>query len=100
MLLDRLGFERAERKMLRMSLAAVVFSLLCRATPIFAAQSCEDWCENRCAHPVLSQGVCMNKCVPACQQRRGQDSRVNVIDCITDRLEKLQILIGNPDPGA
>jgi hypothetical protein len=25
---------------------------------------------------------------------------LNVIDCITDRLEKLQILIGNPDPGA
>jgi len=24
----------------------------------------------------------------------------NVIDCITDRLEKLQILIGNPDSGA
>src|SRR5215468_11598646 len=33
--------------MLRTILAAVVFSLLCRATPIFAAQSCEDWCENR-----------------------------------------------------
>ena len=25
---------------------------------------------------------------------------LNVIDCIIDRLEKLQILIGNPDPGA
>ena len=24
---------------------------------------------------------------------------LNVIDCITDRLKKLQILIGNPDPG-
>jgi hypothetical protein len=65
--------------MLRFILAAVAFSLLCRATPIFAAQSCEDWCENRCAHRVPSQGVCMNKCVPACQQRRGQDSRVRAL---------------------
>jgi hypothetical protein len=49
--------------MLRLVLGAVVFSLLCRATPTFAAKSCEDWCQNRCAHRVLSQAGCMNKCV-------------------------------------
>jgi len=56
--------------------SAVVFSLLCRATLTFAAQSCEDLCQNRCAHRVLSQAACMNKCLPACQQKRGQEQGV------------------------
>src|SRR6516225_271450 len=51
--------------------SAVVFSLLCRATLTFAAQSCEDLCQNRCAHRVLSQAACMNKCLPAVS--RGAD---------------------------
>jgi hypothetical protein len=66
-------------KMLKLILAVIGFSLLCGAIPTLAAQSCEDWCQNRCAHRILSQIVCMNKCVPACQQKRGQDPRVRAL---------------------
>jgi hypothetical protein len=62
------------------NLAAIGFSLLCGATPTFAAQACEDWCiQHRCAHRVLSQAACMNKCVLACQQKRGRDPRVRAL---------------------
>jgi hypothetical protein len=43
-------------KMLKLILAVIGFSLLCGTTPTLAKQSCEDWCQNRCAHRVLSQG--------------------------------------------
>ena len=69
----------SEGKMLRLILAAALFSLVCGTIPALAAQSCEDWCQNRCARRVLSQVACMNKCVPACQQRRGQDPRVRAL---------------------
>jgi hypothetical protein len=65
--------------MLRLIVAAIGLSWLCGATPTPAAQSCEDWCQNRCAHRVLSQPACMNKCVPACQHKRGQDPRVRAL---------------------
>jgi hypothetical protein len=59
--------------MLRSIKFVIVISFLCGATPTFAAQSCQEWCaQNRCAHGVISQPACMNKCVPACQQKRGQ----------------------------
>ena len=64
----------------RLILVAIGFSLLRGATPSFAAQSCEDWCiQHRCAHRVLSQGACMNKCVVACKQKRGQDARIRAL---------------------
>jgi hypothetical protein len=65
--------------MLRLILAAVVFSLVCGTIPALAAQSCEDGCQNRCAHRVLSHAACMNKCVPACQQKRGREPRVRAL---------------------
>lgn len=66
--------------MLRLILVAIGFSFLYGATPTFAAQSCEDWCmNNRCAHRILSQAACMNKCVHACQQKPGQDLRVRAL---------------------
>ena len=40
--------------MLRLILASVLFSLVCGTISALAAQSCEDWCQNRCAHRVLS----------------------------------------------
>jgi len=65
--------------MLRLILASVLFSLVCGTISALAAQSCEDWCQNRCAHRVLSHAACINKCFPACQQKRGQDPRVRAL---------------------
>ncbi len=42
-------------------------------TPAHAAQSCQEFCmQNRCAHGVISQAACMNRCVPICEQKRSK----------------------------
>src|SRR5262249_12063844 len=64
--------------MLRSLLAAIVFGLY-GSTVTLAAQSCEDWCERQCAHRILSQAVCMNKCIAACRHKRRQDRHVKAL---------------------
>jgi hypothetical protein len=51
--------------MLRSILAAVVFSLVCGTIPALAARSCEDWCQNRCAHQSRCIYEQMSPCVSA-----------------------------------
>lgn len=50
---------------------AVGLSSLLGATPVHAAQSCEDFCaQNRCAHGSVNPIRCMHNCVPSCQAKR------------------------------
>ena len=60
--------------MLRSILFAIALSFVLAGTlPTFAAQSCQEWCmQNRCAHGALNQPLCMSRCVPACQEKRGK----------------------------
>jgi hypothetical protein len=61
------------KTMLRSILLAFGISFLCGEFPAVAAQSCYDFCmQNRCAHGVISQPKCMNKCTSACQQKHPQ----------------------------
>ena len=59
-------------------LTGVVFGL-CGSTATLAAPSCDHWCEHQCAHRILSQAVCMNKCVAACRHKRTQDPHVKAL---------------------
>jgi hypothetical protein len=53
-------------------LAAVTIGAMVSSVPAFA-EFCFDWCSaNRCAHGVVSQPACMNKCLPACRAKHAK----------------------------
>jgi hypothetical protein len=63
--------------MLRPFLIAVAIALLAGVLPASAqgGGSCAEWCRaNRCTGGLSGnmQPVCMNKCIPACEQKRSK----------------------------
>jgi hypothetical protein len=50
----------------------VAAALIAQAAPVFAqAGSCENFCSKRC-QTAYRQNVCVSKCIPMCNSRKGK----------------------------
>jgi hypothetical protein len=50
----------------------VAIALIAQTAPMFAqAGSCENFCGKRC-QTAYHQNVCVSKCIPACNRRKGK----------------------------